>query len=83
MSPIASGFTLGGINGQMGNGISQLESQLQQSLTDLQNNPQPSMQQLTEFQMQMSLWTNMVQMESSITKVYGDTMKQVVMNIGS
>jgi hypothetical protein len=53
------------------------------TLDSLQNNPNPSQQDLIIFQANMQLWSNMISMESSITKVYGDTMKQVVNNMGS
>lgn len=67
----------------MGGAISIQENQIMQTLQTIQNNPDIPTAQLAVFQANLQLWSNMIQMESSIIKVYGDTMKQVVTNMGS
>ena len=64
-------------------GMSQLEQQMTTALNSIASNPQPSPQQLAVFQYQTNMWTNLIQMESSIFKVLGDTTKQVVTNMGT
>lgn len=71
------------INDSIGSGINQLDSQISQALGDLASNPNPSPAQLVQLQYQVQLWSNLIQMESSINKVFGDTEKQVVTNMGS
>lgn len=78
-----SAFTMETVGQACGDGIAQLEQSLSASLTQIQNNPNPSMSQLATFQANLQLWSGMIQMESSIVKNYGDTMKQVVSNMGS
>jgi hypothetical protein len=76
-------FNLDTVTSQMGSAVQSQEGQMAVTLDSLQNNPNPSQQDLIIFQANMQLWSNMISMESSITKVYGDTMKQVVNNMGS
>ena len=76
-------FNLDTLTSQMGSAVQSQEGQMAVTLDSLQNNPNPSQQDLIIFQANMQLWSNMISMESSITKVYGDTMKQVVNNMGS
>jgi type III secretion apparatus needle protein len=76
-------FNLENVTTAMGNGVQQLEQQLYSAMSQLQNNPNPSAGDLVIFQAQLLLWSNLIQMESSITKIYGDTMKQIVTNMGS
>ncbi|MCE2705582.1 MAG: EscF/YscF/HrpA family type III secretion system needle major subunit [Proteobacteria bacterium] len=76
-------FNLDTVTSQMGSAVQSQEGQMAVTLNSLQNNPNPSQQDLIIFQANMQLWSNMISMESSITKVYGDTMKQVVNNMGS
>jgi type III secretion apparatus needle protein len=78
-----SNFTLASITNQLGGALAQQEQQLNMQLTELQNSPNPSQQDLVVFQANLQLWTNLLQLESSIIKIYGDTMKQVVNNAGS
>lgn len=79
----ASNFTLDSVTTQLGNALQPEEMNLNAELQQLQSNPNPSQQDLVIFQATMQIWTNLIQMESSIVKVYGDTMKQVVTNMGS
>lgn len=78
----ASNCTLTEITNSMGGAINQQESQITSTLSQIQNNPDVSPSQLVVFQANLQLWSNLIQMESSIVKVYGDTMKQVVNNMG-
>lgn len=79
----ANTFTLQSITNQLGSATQQMEQQMNAELSQLQSNPNPSQQDLVVFQATLQIWTNLIQMESSITKVYGDAMKQVVTNMGS
>ncbi|MFN7095788.1 MAG: EscF/YscF/HrpA family type III secretion system needle major subunit [Burkholderiales bacterium] len=76
-------FTLDNINTYMGAGLQQLDQQLTQAMQQIANNPSPSPKDLAIFQAQMQMYTNLIQMESSIFKVYGDTTRQVVTNMSS
>ncbi len=78
-----SSFTFETVTDTLGNSIGQIEQQLYAQLSELENNPNPSEQDIVVFQANMQLWSNLINMESSIIKVYGDTMKQVVTNMGS
>lgn len=80
-------YQTGGINiqdlkGPIENSINTLESQLMDVLNTLNSNPTPSQKDLLSIQTMLQLWTASIQMESSIVKVYGDTMKQLVNNMG-
>ncbi|MBP9742970.1 MAG: hypothetical protein KBD37_06405 [Burkholderiales bacterium] len=78
-----SNFSFETVTNTFGNSIGGMEQQMYSQLSDLENNPNPSEQDLEIFQANMSLWSNLINMESSIIKVYGDTMKNVVTNMGS
>ncbi|MDQ5921066.1 MAG: Type secretion needle MxiH, YscF, SsaG, EprI, PscF, EscF [Pseudomonadota bacterium] len=78
-----SNFTFETVTNTMGNSIGGMEEQMYSQLADLENNPNPSEQDLEVFQANMQIWSNLINMESSIIKVYGDTMKNVVTNMGS
>lgn len=79
----AASFNLNDVVTAIGPALSQQEQQLNMQLNQLQSNPSPDPASLAIFQANLSTWTNLVQMESSIVKDYGDTTKQVVTNIGS
>ena len=77
-------LTFTSLTGSMSNAISQQESQLQTTLQQIQaDGSNVSQGTLVAFQARLQLWSSLIQMESSIVKVYGDTMKQVVSNMGS
>jgi type III secretion protein F len=77
-------LTFTGITQTMSNAISQQEAQLQTTLQQIQSDGSNlSQSQLVAFQARLQLWSSLIQMESSVVKVYGDTMKQVVSNMGS
>lgn len=78
-----SAFTLNNVVNDMSSSTNQLEGQMNGMLEQIQNNPNPSQGQLLQFQAVLQIWTSLINMESSIIKVYGDTMKQVVSNMGS
>lgn len=78
-----SNFTFETVTNTLGNSIGQMEQQMYAQLSELENNPNPSEQDMVIFQTNMQLWSNLINMESSIIKVYGDTMKQIVTNMGS
>ncbi len=78
-----SNFTFESITDTVGNSIGQIEEQMYAQMAELENNPNPSEQDMIIFQTNMQLWSNLINMESSIIKVYGDTMKTVVTNMGS
>ena len=82
-SPMTNNFTMFDVTSEMSVPIGNMEQQMNQALQALQNNPAPTTTQLATFQAQQAIWSSIVQMESSITKVMGDTMKQVVTNMGS
>ena len=65
------------------NGLAQLEQDMEAMLQDIQNNPTPSQAELLQFQTMVAMWSNLVQLESSVIKQYGDAIKQVVINTGS
>ena len=79
----AGSFNMFNVTAQMGVSTSSVEQQMNQALQALQSNPAPSPNQLAEFQAQMAVWSSIITMESSITKVMGDTMKSIVTNMGS
>lgn len=75
-------FTLDTMNQQISTSIQGLENQLNQTLNYISANPAGvSQAQLVVFQANIQLWSNMIQLESSAIKVYGDTMKQTVTNM--
>lgn len=76
-------FTLDNINTYMGAGLQQLDQQLTQAMQQIANNPSPNPKDLAVFQAQVQMYTNLIQMESSIFKRYGDVMQQVVTNMAS
>jgi hypothetical protein len=78
-----STFTLDSITNNLGGAIAQQENVLNEQLQQLQNDPNPSLQAMTIFQARLQMWANQLQLESSIIKIYGDTMKQIVTNAGS
>lgn len=78
-----AGINLDEIQNTVGNGASQLETQLNETMEQISANPSPSAAQLTEFQANLQLWSNMIQLESSIYKVFNDSIKQVVTNSAS
>ena len=78
-----SNFTFESITDTLGSSIGQMEQQMYSQMSELENNPNPSEQDLVIFQTNMQLWSNLINMESSIIKVYGDTMKTIVTNMGS
>ena len=76
-------FNLENVTNVLGSGVSQIEQQMEQQLSQLNSNPNPSPQALASFQAILQIWSSMINMESSIIKTYGDTMKQVVTNMGA
>ncbi len=79
----SAGMDMNSVNQEMGSGIQQLESQLAQQMNEIGQTTNPSESQLAVFQGNVQLWTNLINMESSIFKVVGDTMKTIVTNMSS
>lgn len=83
MNSIAgSGFNMFNVTQQMGTAINQMSTQIEQNLANIQQDPNPNPADLAVFQMQLSIWSNLIQLESTVIKVYGDTMNKVIMNMG-
>jgi hypothetical protein len=78
-----SGFSIIGISNILSNSIGQQESNLQQLITNLQNNPNASTQDLLALQANMATWQAAVTANSSIIKAMSDTTKTVCNNIGA
>lgn len=78
----SGGLTVDQITGSMTNGIGQLENNIQQMMNQISANPSPSPQQMLQLQVYMSLWSNLFTVESSIVKVFGDTLKTIANNMG-
>lgn len=78
----SEGLTLDEITGSMTNGIGQLEDNIQQMMNQISSNPSVSPQQMLQLQVYMQLWTNLFTAESSIVKVFGDTLKTIANNAG-
>lgn len=64
-------------------GMQQLEDKMSGMMQQIQNNPAPSQADLVQFQALVSQWSNLIQLQSSILKVMGDTAKTVVNNTGT
>ena len=83
--PIANaqvGLDLTDISSTMTNAIAQQSSNIMGQLQQIQSdgaNVSPA--QLVQMQAYIQLWSSLIELESSIVKVYSDTMKQVVTNI--
>ncbi|MFN8770729.1 MAG: EscF/YscF/HrpA family type III secretion system needle major subunit [Neisseriaceae bacterium] len=83
LPPQSSNFTLQDVTIQIGNALQQQEQDLTLQLQQLQSQPNASEQQLAIFQANLTTWSSLLNMESSIIKTYGDTMKQIVTNMGA
>jgi len=75
--------TLDSVFTNMGPGIQQLEDKMNAMLQQIQSNPAPSQSDLIQFQALTSTWSNIIQLQSSLLKVMGDTAKTVVNNTGT
>jgi len=78
------GLNLTDVSGTMTNAIAQQSSNIMSQLNSIQSdgaNVSPA--QLVQMQAYVQLWSSMIELESSIVKVYSDTMKQVVTNMSS
>lgn len=76
-------ITMETVTGSFGDALSQLEQQMNDKLAEFKSKPNPSQTDLTLFQSYVTMWSGMVQLQSSVIKVYGDAIKQVVVNTGS
>jgi type III secretion apparatus needle protein len=78
------GLNLTDVSGTMTNAIEQQSSNIMSQLNSIQaDGANVSPAQLVQMQAYVQLWSSMIELESSIVKVYSDTMKQVVTNISS
>lgn len=78
------GLNLTDISGTMTNAIQQQSSNIMSQLNSIQaDGANVSPAQLVQMQAYVQLWSSMIELESSIVKVYSDTMKQVVQNSSS
>lgn len=78
------GLNLTDISGTMTNAIQQQSSNIMSQLNSIQaDGANVSPAQLVQMQAYVQLWSSMIELESSIVKVYSDTMKQVVTNTSS
>ena len=78
------GLNLTDISGTMTNAIQQQSSNIMSQLNSIQaDGANVSPAQLVQMQAYVQLWSSMIELESSIVKVYSDTMKQVVTNASS
>lgn len=83
MNAFPSQFNLNNVTNMIGGGLSGVENSMMQMLQQIQSEPNPSMTDLLAFQMNLQVYSSMIQLDSSIIKIYGDTMKQIVVNTGS
>ena len=67
----------------VGNAIAPVENSMMTTMQNMQNNPNPSPEQLTVFQAQVQMYSTLINLQSSFNKVIGDTMKSVVSNMDS
>lgn len=75
--------TMETVTSSFGDALSQLEQNMNDKLAEFKSKPNPSQADLTMFQSYVTMWSGMVQLQSSVIKVYGDAIKQVVVNTGS
>lgn len=71
------------ISSAFGEGINKVEGDLSSALTDIQNNANPTAQDLLVLQNLMVRWQYIVQANTGVLRAYGDTMKAVANNIGT
>lgn len=78
------GLDLTDISGTMTNAIAQQSSNIMSQLNSIQaDGANISPAQLVQMQAYVQLWSSLIELESSVVKVYSDTMKQVVTNMSS
>jgi hypothetical protein len=83
LSGYVSTVNMDSISGSFGQGLQQIEGDLQSMMNKIQHDPNPSQQDLMMLQSLTVKWQGLVQIETGILKLFGDTMSKVAMNIGS
>lgn len=78
-----SNITMDAVFDNIGPGMQQLEDKMSAMMQQIQSNPAPSQSDLLQFQALTSMWSNLIQLQSSVLKVMGDTAKTVVNNTGT
>ncbi len=83
ISTYVSNVSIDNVVNSFSHGIEQTEDSLNSLISSIQSEANPSQQDLILLQSVTAKWQVMVQTASAFQKSIGDTMKAVVMNIGS
>lgn len=78
-----SQVNLDDISSSFSAGAQKVEDSMQAQVNKIQNSANPSQQDLLALQAITIKWQSIIQSQSSVMKVLGDVMKQIVNNIGS
>ena len=83
MLPGYSGMTMDLVQNALQPAADSVSAQMEQMMSEIQNNPDPSPTDMAIFQANMQVYTSIIEMNSSITESLGSMMKQVATNIGN
>ncbi|MPM17305.1 hypothetical protein SDC9_63693 [bioreactor metagenome] len=78
MSNISTGMTFNTVSTAIGNASSSIEATLRQKITDIQGAENVTTAQMLDLQAVMQQWTMMTQVQSTVVKELGDTLKGVI-----
>lgn len=78
-----SSINLDGVTSSFGQGLQQLEDDLNAKIKEIEASPNPSQSDLLMLQTVTVKWQGLVQTETGIVKLFGDMMRAVATNIGS
>lgn len=73
-----SGLTFNDISSSMGKASASVESSLRNKITSIQNSENVTSADMLSLQADMQQWTMMTQIQSTVVKELGDTMKGVI-----
>lgn len=76
-------FTMQDVVNNFNVATDKLETNLNGIIAKISNNPNPSMKDLTTLQYTLQMYTNLINIESSVLRLYGDTMKTVGTNMAN
>ena len=73
-----SGLTFNDISSSMGKASASVETSLRNKITSIQNSENVTSADMLSLQADMQQWTMMTQIQSTVVKELGDTMKGVI-----
>lgn len=73
-----SGLTFNDISSSMGKASASVETSLRNKITSIQNSDNVTSADMLSLQADMQQWTMMTQIQSTVVKELGDTMKGVI-----